>query len=314
MDKKLVSVIIPTFSRPENLIRAISSVKNQTYSPIEIIIVDDNGENTPNQLMTYELLKNFIDCGEIKYCVHKKNANGSAARNTGFRASRGEYVNFLDDDDEFGCNKIERQVEYLNNNQEIDATYCDTIIKNGSKETTIINNDNISKIENILLEKLFFNTSTVLFRRNVIEELCGFDENFQRHQDYELYIRYFRNHKMKKTDCDLLIKYNTPNIVSTNPQKSIQYLEKLLSTYNDDLIKIPNYKKIYQYRYWSLVEYFLNRRYYKEAIYCIRQSLKYCLPSLKQFLYGIAFLIYPYYQLIKNKLFHRKVKESESNC
>ena len=103
----IVSVIITTFARPDNLIRAIKSVLNQTYKPIEIIVVDDNGKGTPSQQETEKILREYICSGAIQYITHDMNKNGSAARNTGFRASMGEYVNFLDDDDEFAPTKIE---------------------------------------------------------------------------------------------------------------------------------------------------------------------------------------------------------------
>ena len=96
---KLVSVIIPTYSRPDFISRAIESVLNQTYKPIEIIVVDDNGRGTNNQILTEQVLTNFIRSNQIKYIVHEKNKNGSAARNTGAASSHGEYITFLDDDD-----------------------------------------------------------------------------------------------------------------------------------------------------------------------------------------------------------------------
>ncbi len=80
--KDLVSVIIPTYQRPENLIRAIESVLTQTYKTIEIIVVDDNGKGTEWQLTTEKLLKDYVVEGKIQYICHKESLNGSAARNT----------------------------------------------------------------------------------------------------------------------------------------------------------------------------------------------------------------------------------------
>ena len=96
MEKALVSVVIPTYKRPENLLRAIESVKTQTYPHIEIIVVDDNGMGTEWQQFTQCVLHELIEDNTILYIVHEVNKNGSAARNTGFAESKGEFVNFLE--------------------------------------------------------------------------------------------------------------------------------------------------------------------------------------------------------------------------
>ena len=117
----LVSIVIPTFARPDNLVRAIESVLNQTYKPIEIIVVDDNGRGTLYQVETENVLKPYIYKNQIKYLTHEINKNGSAARNTGFRVSKGDYVCYLDDDDVFAPTKIEKQVARLEKDKEFDA-------------------------------------------------------------------------------------------------------------------------------------------------------------------------------------------------
>ena len=97
MIKPLVSVIIPTYSRPVYLRRAIDSVYSQTWPKIEIIVVDDNGEGSRNQLMTKEEVSLYVNRSDFMYLVHTENCNGAQARNTGVKASSGDYVTFLDD-------------------------------------------------------------------------------------------------------------------------------------------------------------------------------------------------------------------------
>ena len=125
----LVSVIIPTFSRPYNLERAIKSTLSQTYKNIEIIIVDDNGIGSKYQIETEKAIRNYIKKGEVKYIKHDINKNGATARNTGLKASKGIYVNFLDDDDEFLPDKIKNQVDLLEKNIKYAACCCDSIIQ-----------------------------------------------------------------------------------------------------------------------------------------------------------------------------------------
>lgn len=87
--QQLVSVIIPTYKGADKINSAVDSVLNQTYKNIEVIVVDDNGENESEQLLTAEKMKKYETFENVKYLVHKKNINGSAARNTGIRASKG---------------------------------------------------------------------------------------------------------------------------------------------------------------------------------------------------------------------------------
>jgi glycosyltransferase involved in cell wall biosynthesis len=109
--QQLVSVIIPTYKGADKINSAVDSVLNQTYKNIEVIVVDDNGKNEPEQLLTAEKMKKYETFENVKYLVHKKNINGSAARNTGIRASKGFYLGFLDDDDVFLPDKTQKQVD-----------------------------------------------------------------------------------------------------------------------------------------------------------------------------------------------------------
>ena len=88
MDYPLVSVVIPTYSRPIFLKRCIESVFNQTYKNIEIIVVDDNDPDSEERLLTKQVMEEFSCCSNVVYILHDRNKNGSAARNTGWRHSK----------------------------------------------------------------------------------------------------------------------------------------------------------------------------------------------------------------------------------
>ena len=94
----LVSVVIPTYKRSNRLPIAINSVLSQTYSNVEIIVVDDNGENN-HTLDTKKILQPYLKKNQIKYICHQTNKGGCKARNTGAFAANGTYIAFLDDDD-----------------------------------------------------------------------------------------------------------------------------------------------------------------------------------------------------------------------
>ena len=111
--KKLVSVIIPTHGGGEHLNQTITSVFEQDYPNLEIIVVDDNGKGTPNQLKTNRVIEPFLKNEKFSYIVHEINSNGAVARNTGFKSSKGDYIAFLDDDDIYLPSKISSQVEVM---------------------------------------------------------------------------------------------------------------------------------------------------------------------------------------------------------
>lgn len=180
---KLVSIIIPTFGTNDSLKRAIDSVLNQSYKNIEIIVVDDNGENTKSNLVAKQIMSNYKNHKKIKYVEHKKNKNGSAARNTGFKNSSGEYIGFLDDDDVFYEDKIEKQVKF------IEKEKCDMCTCFYKKNNKVIKFDNKNILYNIFMLNDTPQTSSFLMTKKMFTKLNGFDETYNRHQDYEFLIR-----------------------------------------------------------------------------------------------------------------------------
>ena len=102
-----VSVIIPTYRRPDFLGKAIESVLNQTFQDFEVIIVDDASNDN-----TGEVVRGFVD-KRIHYVCHEVNRGGAAARNTGILKARGRYIAFLDDDDEWFPEILQLQISLL---------------------------------------------------------------------------------------------------------------------------------------------------------------------------------------------------------
>ena len=117
MNMPKISVVIPTHNRASFLKKAIESVLRQSYTNLEVIIVDDN--STDN---TKEVVNSYKD-KRIKYIVHDKNKGGAVARNTGIIASTGDIVAFLDDDDEWLPEKIKKQMELFESKPFVDLIY-----------------------------------------------------------------------------------------------------------------------------------------------------------------------------------------------
>ncbi len=224
----MISIVIPTHKGSNKVLLSIYSALNQTYSDIEIIVVDDNGIGSDEQLKTASVLKNLIEEKKIKYITHEVNRNGSAARNTGFRASVGEYINFLDDDDVLLPDKISVQKKCLDESDEcIGAAVCGTyfVHENGKGYVSIpdCNSNHIQK--DYLCERVKFNTSAILFKRGAIEEIGGFDESFSRHQDWEFCMRMMAKYRFKTCEKLLLIKYATARNIASNPEKAVKYFD-----------------------------------------------------------------------------------------
>lgn len=111
----LVSVIIPTYFRNEDLRSAIRSALDQTYDPVEVLVVDDSGERHAEDVVD--------DFPEVEYHSMGENGGAQRARIAGFEATTGEYVQFLDDDDTLAPEKIARQIPILEDD-ETGVVYC----------------------------------------------------------------------------------------------------------------------------------------------------------------------------------------------
>lgn len=184
----LVSVVIPTYGRPDNLSRAISSVLNQTVCDFEVIVVDDNNPGTLERVQTENILDSF-QSSKILYIKHDKNLNGATARNTGVKNASGEYIAFLDDDDEFFETKLEYQIDFMKKNN-YKFTYCRAV---KYKDDNVIYESKYNcsgdLTKDILCSNSDINSSAVLIKRDLFDLVGGFDVSFRRNQDYEFILR-----------------------------------------------------------------------------------------------------------------------------
>lgn len=184
-DIPLVSVVIPTYRRSETIIRAIESILAQTYPNIEILIIDDNGINSEYRGITKELLKEYIDKNKIRYIEREVNGGGSLARNTGINESNGEFIAFLDDDDEYLPDKIQKQYElylkYKNDNVGIIYCYVNGVNSDG-KLIQEYNNDFEGMPLYESMKGCIAGTSTWFCPKKVLLDVKGF-ENTPSRQD-----------------------------------------------------------------------------------------------------------------------------------
>src|SRR5690625_1966047 len=112
----LISCIITTFNRDEKiLVRSLKSVLNQTYKNIEIILVDDNGSNSEYSQHVDNVISDLNIKDKLQLIRHKENLGEQVARNNGIKNANGDFIAFLDDDDEWLPNKLELQMQKFKN-------------------------------------------------------------------------------------------------------------------------------------------------------------------------------------------------------
>lgn len=200
----LVSCVIPTHNRADLLPRAISSIQNQTYKNLEIIIVSDGStDNTKN--IVDDIAKND---NRIKFFENIPAQGGNVARNTGIELSEGEYVAFLDDDDEWLPEKIERQLEIMESDESIGFVYTGVHIIYVNEKSEY--NSKAREIGNlnkrILLDNCVGTTSTVMVRKDIFKKAGVFDVELKALQDYDLWIRICQHCNVGMV-CDEMINY-----------------------------------------------------------------------------------------------------------
>lgn len=240
MDDILLTIIISTYKRSNNLERAIKSVLNQKGS-YELIVVDDNNSDSEYRKINEELIKKFSNRNFL-YLKHEVNKNGAAARNTGIRHAKGKYITFLDDDDEFSESRI-AEIEKILKDKSIDFLCSGYIVKkDGFIEKKVIPNLNYSneKLQyKLLCQESFFGTgSNIICRTEIVNKIQGFDERFIRHQDMEFVIRVLEECKSKEVIRKFSIIKNCDdqsNIPSF--EKSYKVKELYLEKFNDLMLK-----------------------------------------------------------------------------
>lgn len=232
---KLVSVVIPTHNRADLLPRAIESVLKQTYANFEIIVVSDG--STDN---TEDIVKKYSEKdSRVKYIGYSPARGGNVARNTGIEASKGEYVAFLDDDDEWLPEKIEKQAALLDKDDNVSLVYTGVhiIYVNEKVEYNSMPKDRGDLKKRILIDNCIGTTSTVILRKIVLQDSGMFDVKLKALQDFDLWIRIARHSKVEVVPEPMINYYNYlgKKQVSAVTQKYIDAFEYINNKYKTQM-------------------------------------------------------------------------------
>lgn len=223
------SVIITTYKRPDFLLRAVKSVLAQSV-PTEVVVVDDNGLGTEDQLNTQIVLQPFLD--KITYLPLEKNGGACIARNEGVKIASGEYIFFLDDDDEFLPNKVEVQTKFLDTNPQFDG--CLSAFKrlgdDGKEISSESNYPKVGGFTDFVIRGNFF-TPMLAIRKSSYIKTGGF-RTIPRFQD-----RFFLLHCLQqgltfaeiREPLYIMYEHAGERVTHNNVEKSIDSLNLLKS-------------------------------------------------------------------------------------
>lgn len=240
--KQLVTIVLTTYKRPiEILERAVTSVLNQSYENLELLVINDY----PEDMVLSEKIEEML-CGKgdkrIRYIAVDKNGGACKARNLGLRKANGTYIAFMDDDDEWVDRKLERQVKVLDQNPGVGLVYSSLLLQQ-SDGTWLIGNINPrpeSPIKELLANNYIGPTSSPLLRTDLIRSVDGFDELMPSCQDYDLWMRVVLLSDIAYIDIPLVrYYYSTDSTFKGNGNKYYNGILRMFDKYMDLYTKYP---------------------------------------------------------------------------
>lgn len=183
-----VSVIVPAYGVSQFISATLESVRAQTFQDYEILVVNDGSPDTPD---LERALQPYLP--SIVY-IKQPNGGPSAARNTGIRHARGEYVAFLDGDDLWAPEYLQTQMSILREDQSLDLLYCDSwyfgsSLVAGKRYMELFPSQGPVTVKSLLNETCNVITSTVMARREAVIDAGLFNERFSGPEDFDLWVR-----------------------------------------------------------------------------------------------------------------------------
>ena len=264
MQKGLVSAIITTYNRIDDLKKAIESVRNQTYKNIEIIVVND---------VSTDETKEYLDSLDYVIPIHNTTSHGcGGGRNLGIKIARGEYVAFLDDDDTWLQNKISLQVEELQQNDNAELCTCGLRVNYLKSKMSYDNYPNLTNLsyDKMLLRNQVGISSCILVKKEIFNEIGYYDESLPAREDYDFHIRVSKQYKITYVN-EVLVDYAIHEDRTKQMNSGTKIFEKandlIFKKYEDDYNKLStvtlNKRKSIIYFQYSTI--FINNHLQKDA-------------------------------------------------
>ena len=232
MNKGLVSIIIPTHNRAKMVQRAIQSVFQQTYRNVEVIVVANGCVDDTSKIIN-DCIKKYK---KIKFLEYQESLGGAEARNKGIHIAQGEYIAFLDDDDEWIETKLEKQVNILKKYDFciVGSNYYE-ISQSSIKERKF---KEIVSFYDMNFENILGSYTFCMTKKEYIQGLI-INKNLKANQDYDLWLKI-----LQKTKKDAYIiqeylskYYQHSEKISTNYKNKIDAQKKFLTYWEKNLTK-----------------------------------------------------------------------------
>jgi GT2 family glycosyltransferase/glycosyltransferase involved in cell wall biosynthesis/radical SAM superfamily enzyme YgiQ (UPF0313 family)/MoaA/NifB/PqqE/SkfB family radical SAM enzyme/cytochrome c-type biogenesis protein CcmH/NrfG len=226
----LVSVIVPTYNRPDTLMETLRSIFQQTYQHLEILVVNDAGADIE------DVISFMNEDRRITYVKHDRNRGLAAARNTGLKLAKGKYIAYLDDDDLFSPHHLETLVNHLESSK-FRVAYTDAYRAHQTKKDgkyVILKRDvpySFDFDENRLLKENYIPVLCILHEKSCLEDVGCFDETLRSHEDWDLWIRLSRKFKfihLKEITCEFSWRDDNTNLTYLN-RKDMDATRKIVS-------------------------------------------------------------------------------------
>jgi glycosyltransferase involved in cell wall biosynthesis len=231
-----VSVIIPSYNRGPSLVRAVQSAERQGYPPQEIIVVDDASD----PLVTDYLAEAYPTAPPRLRVARNSTRQGAAAsRNLGASLASGDAIAFLDSDDFWLPQKLEKQVGILQQDPAVGLVSCDHLVMDRSGK---YKKSNRQLVDTNIWQRLllgwttFPNTSSLVFRRKVFAELGGFDATLTSCQDHDLWMRLAKEAIPVKYVREALyvVTHDAPHRISVDYERRIAGVNAFLQKWHKD--------------------------------------------------------------------------------
>jgi glycosyltransferase involved in cell wall biosynthesis len=241
----VLSVVIPTRDRGAVIGRAVASALGSPRKDIEVVVVDDGSSDD-----TAVSVSRFAD-GRLRLHRIESTGNANRARNLGARMSTGALVAFLDSDDAFGPNRIERLIDFFARHPEVDCL-IDGYVEKGPRGSRVhrmphgMDLPDRQEIRRMLLAHLLpLTNSAIALRRSAFDSVGGYDESMRRHQDRELLLRLAAGHSICFGDATDVEKHRLARSMSRDVDGYIAGLDALAARCPD--YHLPENAEIFRY-------------------------------------------------------------------
>ena len=211
MTKPLISVVIPAYNAEKTIEATIESVLNQSYTAIELIVVDDGSiDKTVN--VVWRMRPKCNQHGIKLHLVAQQNSGVSVARNRGVQEAQGDLIAFLDADDEWLENKLSCHATHIQRSPEVGLSFAKVnfLTTKGSLRTSSKLPNRELKAEDCLSANPTISPSNWVMKKSVFQQLNGFDESMTHAEDQEFLIRLLRDTEFKIKGIEhVLVNYAT---------------------------------------------------------------------------------------------------------